>query len=49
VVDVGFTQTLAERYDLAFDISNLFDDLYDQAYALPREGRAATLTLRARW
>jgi outer membrane cobalamin receptor len=49
VVDIGFTQTLSQRYDLAFDISNFFDDVYEQAYALPREGRAAVLTLRARW
>ena len=49
LVDIGFTQTLSQRYDLAFDINNLFDRLYEQAYALPREGRAAVLTLRARF
>jgi outer membrane cobalamin receptor len=48
VVDLGFTQGLARRFDLAFDVTNLFDHLYDQAYGLPREGRAAVLTLRAR-
>jgi outer membrane cobalamin receptor len=48
LVDVGFTQTLARRYDIAFDVTNLFDELYDQSYGLPREGRAAILTLRAR-
>jgi outer membrane cobalamin receptor len=48
LVDVGFTQTLARRYDLAFDVTNLFDQLYDQSYGLPREGRAAVITLRAR-
>lgn len=48
LVDVGFTQTLARRYDIAFDVTNLFDELYDQSYGLPREGRAAVLTLRAR-
>jgi vitamin B12 transporter len=48
LVDVGFTQTLGRRYDLAFDVANLFDELYDQSYGLPREGRAAILTLRAR-
>jgi outer membrane cobalamin receptor len=47
-VDVGFTQRLTRRFDLAFDVTNLFDHLYDQAYGLPREGRAAVLTLRAR-
>jgi outer membrane receptor protein involved in Fe transport len=46
--DLGFTQTLAERYDLAIDVTNVFDRLYDQAYGLPREGRAAVVTLRAR-
>lgn len=47
LVDVGFTQTLAGQYDIAVDVSNLFDHLYDQSYGLPREGRAAVLTLRA--
>jgi outer membrane receptor protein involved in Fe transport len=47
LVDLGFTQTLS-RYQIAFDVTNLFDHLYDQAYALPREGRAAVLTLRIR-
>jgi hypothetical protein len=31
-----------------FDVTNLFDQFYDQSYALPREGRAALLSLRAR-
>jgi vitamin B12 transporter len=48
LVDVGFTQRLMRRLDLAFDVTNLFDRLYDQAYGLPREGRTAVLTLRAR-
>ena len=47
LVDVGFTQRLARRFELAFDVTNLFDRLYDQTYGLPREGRAALLTLRA--
>ena len=46
LVDLGFTQTLARRFDIAFDVTNLFDELYDQSYGLPREGRAAVLTLR---
>lgn len=48
LVDLGFTQTVARRYDIVFDVTNLFDQLYDQAYGLPREGRAASLSLRAR-
>jgi outer membrane receptor protein involved in Fe transport len=48
LVDVGFTQRLVRRFELAFDVTNLFDRLYDQSYALPREGRSAVLTLRAR-
>ena len=48
LVDLGFTQRLTPRFDLAFDLTNLFDQLYDQAYGLPREGRAAVLTLRTR-
>ena len=46
LLDVGFTQTLARRFQVAFDINNLFDRLYDQSYALPREGRTAIVTLR---
>jgi outer membrane receptor protein involved in Fe transport len=48
LVDFGFTQRLTRRFELAFDVTNLFDRLYDQAYGLPREGRTAVLTLRAR-
>jgi len=48
LVDLGVTQTLARRYHLALDVTNLFDRLYDQAYGLPREGRAAVLTMRVR-
>jgi outer membrane receptor protein involved in Fe transport len=48
LVDLGLTQTIARRVQLAFDVTNLFDRLYDQAYGLPREGRAAVLTLRVR-
>jgi len=39
----GFTQP--ERLP---SLPGFFDRLYDQAYGLPREGRAALLTLRAR-
>ena len=48
LVDLGFTQRIVRRFDLAFDVTNLFDHLYDQAYGLPREGRALVVTLRAR-
>jgi outer membrane receptor protein involved in Fe transport len=46
LVDLGFTQALVHRVDLAVDVTNLFDRLYDQSYALPREGRMAVVTLR---
>jgi vitamin B12 transporter len=49
LVDLGATYTLARQYDIVFDVSNLFDELYDQSYGVPREGRAAVLSLRARW
>jgi iron complex outermembrane receptor protein len=48
VVDLGFTQALTRRYAITFDVTNAFDQLYDQGYGLPREGRTALLTLRAR-
>ena len=48
LVDLGFTQTVGRRFDIAFDVTNLFDELYDQSYGLPREGRAAVVTLRIR-
>jgi vitamin B12 transporter len=46
LLDLGFTQVLARRYEVAFDVTNVFDRLYDQSYGLPREGRTALLTLR---
>lgn len=48
LVDLGFSHALGGQYEVAFDVTNLFDRLYDQGYGLPREGRAAMLTLRAR-
>ena len=48
LMDLGYTQTLARRFQIAFDVTNLFDHLYDQSYALPREGRSAVLTFRVR-
>ena len=48
LVDLGFTQTPPRRFLIALDVTNLFDRLYDQAYGLPREGRAAVITLRVR-
>ena len=48
LVDLGFSHALTPRYAVAFDVTNVFDRLYDQGYGLPREGRAARLTLRAR-
>lgn len=49
LVDLAFTQALTRRYDVALDVTNVFDQLYDQGYGLPREGRTALLTLRARF
>ena len=48
LLDAGFTQTISRRYDIAVDVTNLFDENYEQSYGLPREGRAAVVTLRAR-
>lgn len=48
LVDLGLTQAMTRRYEVAFDVTNVFDQLYDQGYGLPREGRAAVLRLRAR-
>jgi outer membrane receptor protein involved in Fe transport len=49
LIDLGVTQALTRRYEVVFDVTNVFDRLYDQGYGLPREGRAALLTLRARF
>lgn len=46
LVDLGYTHRLVGALDLAVDVTNLFDHLYDQSYALPREGRMAVVTLR---
>jgi outer membrane cobalamin receptor len=46
LVDLGFSHSLTRRYELAFNVTNVFDELYEQSYGLPREGRTAVLTLR---
>jgi outer membrane cobalamin receptor len=48
LVDLGVTHALTRRYEVSFDVTNVFDQSYEQAYGFPREGRAALLTLRAR-
>jgi hypothetical protein len=40
--------SIDQLFNIVFDVTNLFDELYDQSCALPREGRAAVLSLRAR-
>jgi outer membrane receptor protein involved in Fe transport len=49
LVDVGLTRRLTRQYELALQVNNVFDRLYEQAYGLPREGRTALLMLRARF
>jgi iron complex outermembrane receptor protein len=49
VADVSITRALSRRQELVFGVNNLFDQLYEQSYALPREGRAVLLTLRNRF
>lgn len=46
-MDVGLTQAVARHLEVAFDVTNVFDEPYSQGYGLPREGRAAMLLLRA--
>jgi vitamin B12 transporter len=48
LVDASLTRTLASRCDVVFTVNNLFDELYEQAYGVPREGRTAFLALRLR-
>ena len=48
LLDLGYTHTLNRHFALALDATNLFDELYEQGYGLPREGRTAVLTLRVR-
>jgi outer membrane receptor protein involved in Fe transport len=40
---------VGRRYEVTFDVTNVFDQRYDQSYGLPREGRTAMLALRARF
>ena len=49
LVDANVTRTLARRCDVVVGVNNLFDQLYEQAYGLPREGRTGFITLRARF
>jgi len=43
------TYQLSTQYEVMAGVTNLFDVLYEQSYGLPREGRTAFLTLRARF
>ena len=47
LVDLGFTQTLARRYESS-STDQPVRSAIRSGYALPREGRAAVLSLRAR-
>lgn len=49
--DVEFQNSdkLKDRYDMVLGVDNLFDQLYEQACGLPREGRVILLTLRGRF
>ena len=47
LLDLGVTQRLGRGYEITFDVTNVFDQRYDQSYGLPREGRTALLALRA--
>jgi outer membrane cobalamin receptor len=46
LIDVGLSHSVTRRYEIAFNVTNAFDELYEQSYGLPREGRTAVLTLR---
>ena len=45
---LAHSDELIRLLDVRLDVTNLFDELYKQSYGLPREGRAAVLTVRVR-
>lgn len=49
LINLSINRPVKDRYDIVMGIDNLFDQLYEQAYGLPREGRAVLLTLRGRF
>jgi outer membrane cobalamin receptor len=49
LADVSATGTLAERYDVTVSVTNLFDQVYEQAYGYPREGRTFRLIFSGRF
>lgn len=49
LVDLAVTRTLAAGYEVTVGVQNVFDQLYEQAYGLPREGRTVLATIRGRF
>lgn len=49
LVNLSMNRLVKDRYDMVLGVDNLFDQLYEQAYGLPREGRTILLTLRGRF
>ena len=48
LVDVSLTRALSDAWDVTVSVNNLFDELYEESYGLPREGRTVLLRLLGR-
>ena len=49
LTDVSVTGALSDRFDVTVSVANAFDQLYEQAYGYPREGRTLRLTFGGRF
>lgn len=49
LVNASVARRLGDRYDVTVAVDNVFDELYEQSYGLPREGRTSTVRLRGRF
>ena len=48
LVDVSLTRALSDAWNVTAGVNNLFDELYEESYGLPREGRTVLLRLLGR-
>ena len=49
LLDLTLAKTFGRDYEISAGVDNVFDELYADAYGLPREGRNAPIRLRARF
>ena len=48
LMDVSLTRALSDPWDVTVGVDNLFDEVYEESYGLPREGRTVLVRLLGR-